>query len=228
MIKNTAVLIFANSSAEEQLQKTIPNSIALFDVLNRKTLETVRRSGLPYFHVTEKEQQGVTFGERFTNAIQHVFDEGYENIITIGNDTPQLKPTHLLKSAALLIQKKLVLGPSQDGGFYLMGIRRSHFEPASFLKLPWQTARLSGAISRLLGDTCDAEIHKLQLLNDIDRLGDAKQLLNSFRVISAEIKLAILVLLQLKREAFSVWLISSYDLVNFSFHNKGSPVFPHL
>ncbi|CAN5307391.1 hypothetical protein BH23BAC2_BH23BAC2_03030 [soil metagenome] len=227
MIKNTAVLLFANSSAEEQLQKTIPNSIALFDVLNRKTLETVRRSGLPYFHFTEKEQQGLTFGERFTNAIQHVFDEGYENIITIGNDTPQLKENHLLRSAALLNQKKLVLGPSQDGGFYLMGIRRSHFEPASFLKLPWQTSGLLAALSRLLTKKADVEIHQLKPLKDIDRLGDIKVFLNSYRSLAKDIKKVILALLQLKKDVITNYLLASYHLVIFSFHNKGSPVFSH-
>lgn len=228
MLKNTAVLIFANSSKEEQRQKKIPGGFALFEVLNRKTQETAREFGLPYFHFTEKEQQGSTFGERFTNAIQHVFDEGYENIITIGNDTPHLKQSHLLRSAELLKQKKFVLGPSEDGGFYLMGIRRAHFDHASFLNLPWQTSKLSGAISRLLTNNSNAQLHKFQPLKDIDRLGDIKTFLNSFSNISADIKQVILALLQLKKEAFSSYLFLRYDLVNFSFHNKGSPVFPHL
>ncbi|MBZ9731547.1 DUF2064 domain-containing protein [Salegentibacter sp. JZCK2] len=227
MIINTAILIFANSSKEEQLQKAIPNGLKLFGVLNKHTLDTVRKSGLPYFHFTEKEQQGSNFGERFTNAIEQVFDYGYENIITIGNDTPQLNKNHLIQSYELLKQQKFVLGPSQDGGFYLMGIHKSHFNPVSFLHLPWQTSKISGAISHLLIQNFKVKIYKLQPLKDIDQLEDVNQVLNVFRTISVELKYIILVILQLKKKVAIRLNTLRYKRIKLSFHNKGSPVF-HL
>ena len=63
--------------------------------LNRHTIRQIEHSGLDYFHFTEKEQEGGDFGERFIHAIQSVFNKGYEYIITLGNDTPQLRTKHI-------------------------------------------------------------------------------------------------------------------------------------
>ncbi|CAN0575163.1 unnamed protein product, partial [Ectocarpus sp. 12 AP-2014] len=69
----------------------MPKGERVFETLTKETLRKVKRTKQPYFHISEKEQTGNSFGERFTNAIQTVFDKGYEHIITVGNDTPQLK-----------------------------------------------------------------------------------------------------------------------------------------
>ena len=78
-----------------------------------------------------------------------MFNKGFQNIITIGNDTPHLKTKHLLETANQFKEKDLILGPSKDGGFYLMGIKKAHFNKNTFLKLPWQTNRLNSYISKI-------------------------------------------------------------------------------
>lgn len=205
------------------MQKAFPNGKGLFDALNNKTLNTVKNTGLPFFHFTENEQQGSTFGARFTNAIQEVFSRGYDNIITIGNDTPQLKQSHLLKTAELLNRENFVLGSSEDGGFYLMGLKKSHFDLNSFLELPWNTSRLATAISLLVVSNPEVEIYKLQPLKDIDRLIDLKSLLNSFCSISKELKKIILLLLCSDKETFHISEFIRNDFFNEIYYNKGSP-----
>ena len=133
----TAILIFANSAQKEAVLKPFKSSKALYHLLNTKTIATAKKTGLPFFHYSESEQVGYSFGERFTNAITSVFNKGFENIIVIGNDTPHLTKKHLLKAEENLKQQHCVLGPSKDGGFYSMGLRKSHFNIGSFLKLPW-------------------------------------------------------------------------------------------
>ncbi|MGB5435124.1 MAG: DUF2064 domain-containing protein, partial [Maribacter sp.] len=115
---HTAILVFALSSEEEQKRKKIRNGDRLFSALSEHSLNIVAKTGLPYFHYTEKEQVGDSFGERFTNAIQEVFNRGFKQIITIGNDSPQLKISHIQRAAVLLDHNKSVIGPSADGGFY--------------------------------------------------------------------------------------------------------------
>jgi len=92
-------LVFANSAKEELVHKSIPNSEQLFDKLTQSTLRKAKDTGLPTFHISDKDQVGSNFGERFTNAIAAVFDRGFNNIITIGNDTPHLKTQHLKNTA---------------------------------------------------------------------------------------------------------------------------------
>jgi hypothetical protein len=72
----TAILVFANNAEKELLSKSI-RSASVFDLLNTETLKTVRKTGLPFYHYSEKEQIGKTFAERFTNAIKSIYDRGY-------------------------------------------------------------------------------------------------------------------------------------------------------
>jgi len=225
MNPNSAVLIFANTSRKELSEKAIP-SLQLFDKLNSKVLKTVQKSGLPYFLITENEQKGASFGERFSNAIEAIFEKGFENVISIGNDTPQLSVDHLKKAYSLLQDEKIVLGPSRDGGFYLMGIQKKFFNKNQFLKLPWQTGRLSSYVERLVSKS-DAEVVRLQTLQDIDDRKDLHSVLNIFGKISSEIKNLILQLLNKPKEIFRFPIEKYSGFFPKSFYNKGSPVQLH-
>ena len=76
MTKKTAILIFANSAKEEANANPL-QIVLFFETLTNETINKVKQTGLPYFHFTEKQQIGNSFGARFTNAIQSVFDKGF-------------------------------------------------------------------------------------------------------------------------------------------------------
>ncbi|MBD0850576.1 TIGR04282 family arsenosugar biosynthesis glycosyltransferase [Maribacter arenosus] len=164
---HTAILVFALSSKAEKKRKKIQNADQLFTAFSEHTLRIAVRTELPYFHYSEKEQEGDSFGERFTNAIQDIFNRGYRQIITIGNDSPQLKASHIQRAALLLAQNKSVIGPSADGGFYLMGLHRKNFDPEKFKDLPWQTSKLASRLERDFLNT-PFEFVPLERLVDID------------------------------------------------------------
>ena len=82
----TAILIFANSAAKEVERKEFL-STEIFSALNKQTLKKAKKSKLPYFVVSEKEQIGISFGERFTNAIDLIFKKGFDNVIYSGVTT---------------------------------------------------------------------------------------------------------------------------------------------
>ncbi|WP_343486923.1 DUF2064 domain-containing protein [Allomuricauda sp. d1] len=173
--QKTAILFFANSAEEESRHKCIRKGDSLFSLLTRLTIKEIKNVGLPYFHYSEQHQVGSSFGDRFANAIQSIFDKGFENIITVGNDTPQLNSSHLNDALNALAKGKNVLGPSTDGGFYLMGLQRQSFEKAAFRALPWQTHRLYEATKDYLGET--DKIKQLAFLIDIDSTADIRILL---------------------------------------------------
>ena len=91
--KHIALLIFALSPEEELQHKCLTQDKRLYNLLNQHTLKLAKSLGVPYFHYTEKEQVGDTFGERYTHAIKKIFSKGFNGVITIGNDTPGLSST---------------------------------------------------------------------------------------------------------------------------------------
>lgn len=221
---STAILVFARSSKEEQMQKNINNGIELFNVLTEHTLHTVGKTGIPYFHYTENEQNGDNFGERFTNAIQSVFDKGFDRIITIGNDSPQLKRGHIEDAFHQLDTKKVVLGPSIDGGFYLLGLRKEQFEPTIFRELPWQTSQLTSQLKKHFFAN-GIQLIQLQWLYDIDDRKDLLSISKLTQSLDAIVLHTILLCLRENYLNFKIGSLPIWDLQTRIPQNRGSPLF---
>ncbi len=220
--RDTAILIFANSAEEEISRKKSIHESKLFEELTSHTLRTVKKTGLPFYHFSEKEQQGASFGERFANAIQSIYDKGFDNVIAIGNDSPQLKSSHLLEVYRQLQEGKIVLGPSSDGGFYVMGLHRSKFSAELFIRLPWQQFGLFRKILGVLHDL-GSSIHLLPWLHDIDSVEDIDQLLEHHKEIPFAI-VRILNRLRVGKRRLSLKKVVFRSQSFPAFHyNKGSP-----
>lgn len=223
--QNTAVLIFANSSETEGINKSFSFGSDLFDALNDRTIKMVEKTGLPYFRFSEKDQIGDCFGDRFTNAIQSVMDMGFEKVITVGNDTPSLSKKHILEAEAGIEKSEIVLGPSGDGGFYLMGLNRSQFNPETFKTFPWQTSSLSNALEHHFLNKKHVKVKKLEILFDIDSLGDIKNIQEKLNQFSARLKNALLKLLFSTLHSFSPYNFHFFQVERTLIFNKGSPYF---
>jgi rSAM/selenodomain-associated transferase 1 len=85
-------------------------------------------------------QRGAELGARMRSTLATLFSSGHRAAIAIGTDTPTL-PTSVIQRAVDLIASgdvDLVLGPAEDGGYYLIGARADH--PTLFDDVPWSTA----------------------------------------------------------------------------------------
>ena len=109
-----------------------------------------QKTGLPVFSSYGSVQQGATFGARLKHEAEKVFTKGYENLLIIGNDCPQLDSSLLEKAANLCEAGKTPLGPTEDGGIYLIGLSKSTFESLDFENLPWETSDLFCAFEALV------------------------------------------------------------------------------
>lgn len=85
-------------------------------------------------------QQGEDLGARQTRLVSEILDLGHEAALMIGTDSPTL-PAECVDEAVALVMARdvdLVLGPTDDGGYYLIGLRRPC--PALFQGMPWSTS----------------------------------------------------------------------------------------
>jgi len=94
-------------------------------------------------------QRGETLGERLINAAAELLSNGFESVCLINSDSPTL-PVEVLRTATSLLAQdgdRVVLGPSEDGGYYLIGLKHPHHE--LFERIAWSTAEvLSHTIER--------------------------------------------------------------------------------
>ncbi len=220
---NTAILIFAQSASKEARRKRWRMGHSIFRRLTNETLAKVRESGIAYVHYGEDLQSGNSFGKRFSNAVQTLFDQGYEKIITVGNDCPHLKATHLLEAAVALDKGMNVLLPATDGGFNLLGLQKEAFDPKEFEALPWQRATLCNATHDFLVQE-QIDVLVLETLSDVDTVSDLATLLQSKLLVSKK-------LLQLLSVAFQQFFLgwisprTTYQMVLLKIpSNKGSPI----
>ena len=196
--KDTALLVFSLSAEKEIERKSIfdesykKENTTLFNLLIEQTKNLAHESGVDVFWVDENQQTGKDFSTRFTNAFQKLFDAGYKNVVSIGNDCPDLS-VQLLQDAILKLRtKKLVIGPSSDGGIYLLGINKDVFDRKIFLQLPWQTAVLNKVLKNHY-DFQEIEFDILKELTDLDSAKDARDYAknNSGTVLSRYLRVII-------------------------------------
>ena len=117
-------------------------------------------------------QQGSDLGQRMEHAFAQTIQQGAERILLIGSDCPHIDAAIITSGLAKLHSHKLVLGPTTDGGYYLIGLRAGGSEYMSlFTNIDWGTdqvleqtltqAKMNGLSYTLLSK-----------LNDIDRPED--------------------------------------------------------
>ena len=75
----------------------------------------------PSLSISTFVQEGKDLGDRMKNTFSARFAEGYEQIVIIGADSPSLPLAYIRQ--ALGSKQDVVLGPSVDGGYYLIGMR---------------------------------------------------------------------------------------------------------
>jgi rSAM/selenodomain-associated transferase 1 len=90
------------------------------------------------------EQQGEDLGDRMRRAFADRFAEGFDRVLIIGADSPSLPVDYL--NRALASARDMMLGPSTDGGYYLIGMNRKVHDV--FSGVPWGTSGVLGATGR--------------------------------------------------------------------------------
>lgn len=181
MSTTTAILIFGRHATDEAQQKlprrgSTRGAQRLCELLLRHTQRVAHHTGLPVHWVSSAEQYGASFGQRLCHALDQVWAQGYEQVLLVGTDTPDLSVGLLQQAHRALEQGHSVLGAATDGGIYLLGIARDAYRPQDLAALPWLSANLFEALGQHLAATpSGSPLILAPVLADVDDWADVRQ-----------------------------------------------------
>lgn len=82
-----------------------------------------------------RPQQGENLGSKMTHAFEHIFAAGYNRAVMLGTDCPDIEGATIVKALKYLRSADVVLGPAEDGGYYLIGL--NELAPDLFSNIDW-------------------------------------------------------------------------------------------
>lgn len=221
MSASTAILFFYQNPEVEK-KNLGEGRLQFFRRQNQRIKQQLATSGFHYFCYDESKQVGQTFAERYLNAIEDVFDAGYESVISIGNDSPHLNVKHLDKAVDRLKTHDMCFGPAHDGGFYLWGLHRYSFLKEQLLQLSWQSPFLLAEITDLLKDQSE-DYALLERLIDIDLKSDVYLVLSKQNELGAKIIHLLSAMIAVVQYSCFYQFLPSSKVYQATFYNKGSP-----
>lgn len=111
-------------------------------------------------------------GDKMKDGFETAFNDGNEKVIIIGSDCASLTPDLVFDAFQLLDEHDFVIGPADDGGYYLLGMR--NFEPTVFDHVAWSTEEvLNQTIQNI--KALNKNYALLTVLSDIDYEEDWKK-----------------------------------------------------
>jgi uncharacterized protein len=168
MSGSRALLVFAKTPQPGKVKTRLLAAVsakvaaALHEACVVDTLRVVRKmrgcdvfvfaaGGMGYFRKLVKKlgggarvrvlpQRGLNLGARMENAFGKCFRMGYREVVVIGTDTPWMGAERVRQAFGKLRANDVVIGPAEDGGYYLLGTRK--LVPEIFQKIPWSTERV--------------------------------------------------------------------------------------
>jgi rSAM/selenodomain-associated transferase 2/rSAM/selenodomain-associated transferase 1 len=120
-------------------------------------------------HISYRSQGRGDIGTRMAQAFSQAFNQGKKRVVIVGSDCPGINGATVRSAFDLLGQFDLVLGPANDGGYYLIGLRQE--ESKLFEDVPWGTVEV-GARTLEIANQLGLRWVKVEPLDDVDRPED--------------------------------------------------------
>ncbi|MGO4820667.1 MULTISPECIES: TIGR04282 family arsenosugar biosynthesis glycosyltransferase [unclassified Flavobacterium] len=196
-MKTNALLIFTRNpelgKVKTRLAKTIGDvkALAVYNDLLLHTMQETQQLDCDKFvfydstiveddiwataNFQKKLQAGGDLGQRMRQAFEDLFELGYQNCIIIGSDLFDLKAIIIEDAFEKMLTNDVVMGPAEDGGYYLLGLKKS--TALIFENKKWGKETI---FQETLKDLKGQQVGLLQTLNDIDTFEDLQQSSYSF------------------------------------------------
>jgi hypothetical protein len=120
---------------------------------------------------TEVQLDG-DLGARMQQTFALGFARGYDALILVGSDIPGISRAHLMQAVALLARVPVVLGPAEDGGYYLIAQRAPGVE--MFSGIPWSSPRTMAETRARLAQL-GVKHEEIEALRDVDTVEDLRR-----------------------------------------------------
>lgn len=199
-IHNGSIIIFIRHPGQERVKtrlsldlgKTIAEELYknfVFDLL--QTLEDINIVKHIYFTPNSAQEQmiswlgtgydyipqkGKDLGERMKNAFINEFKKGGKKVIIIGSDIPDLPPDLIMNAFLSLNTNDAVIGPTFDGGYYLLGFIKEKFLQEVFKEISWSTENVFDQTMNIFRKN-NYKVYILKKWRDIDTIEDVKELI---------------------------------------------------
>jgi rSAM/selenodomain-associated transferase 1 len=138
-------------------------------------------SELVFFKIMEErqgvrllDQVGEDLGQRMHRTFVSLFANDYTQVILVGTDVPTLPLSVYQDALTLLTQSDVVLGPALDGGYYLIGLKRSAEQ--LFTGVPWSTDQVL-AVTQQHAETLGLSVSLTSPWRDVDTIADLHSLI---------------------------------------------------
>lgn len=130
-------------------------------------------------NILYKSQRGSDLGARMCNAFAECFAEGLPLVVIVGSDIPDLPKEFIREAFEALEGHDAVIGPSRDGGYYLIGFSKDSLCRSVFENMAWSTENVfKETLWRLRQD--GASVHVLPVWRDVDACEDLEALMREY------------------------------------------------
>jgi rSAM/selenodomain-associated transferase 1 len=116
-------------------------------------------------------QAGGDLGARMSDAFARAFARGASRVAVVGTDAPGVSRETVSEALLALDAADVVVGPAEDGGYYLLALRQAW--PELLSGIAWSTPRVA-AQTRARAATLQLRVHELPALRDVDTLDDLR------------------------------------------------------
>ena len=121
------------------------------------------------------KQTGSDLGERLANISRSLFKQDFKKVLMLDSDSPDLPVEYIKKGLEKLDNCDVVIGPCEDGGYYLIGL--SENQPLIFEGIPWSTSRVT-ELTMNKAKSSGLIVSLLEKWYDIDTIENLQRLKN--------------------------------------------------
>ncbi len=108
-------------------------------------------------------------GKRMDHAFSQAFEKHYTYTVMIGSDLPTIDSDIITQARTALNEHDIVIGPSIDGGYYLIGLKQP--TPELFIDIPWSTNEVTSRTQEM-ADRLGLSVKLLAQQRDLDTIDD--------------------------------------------------------
>lgn len=164
LLKDTLSLVQSLAGVQMAVAVTPPDGLAYFEALTPP--------GTPLLPI-EGRDIGHCLSQAFERMFEAGYNRGFERVLAFNSDGPSLPAAYLQQAVQALERRDLVFGPSEDGGYYLVGMKEPH--PELFADIDWSTDRvLAQSLAR--AQTLGLAVYKTPTWYDVDTAQDLARL----------------------------------------------------